>query len=191
MRPAHQRLHPDDAPGVEVDLGLIVDAQLAALDRPPQRGLGLQALGAPQAHGAVEDRKAGAPALLGVVHGRVGVAQQHAGGHRRVAAQRDADRGREEDLAVGQREGLGQGLGDALCHGGGVVLPGDLLADDRELVAAEAREGVGGSQQGPQPSRHLLEHLVADLVPVAVVDQLEAVEVEEQDGHGPGPPAQA
>ena len=58
--------------------------------------------------------------------------------------------------------------------------PGELLADRDELVAAQARHDVGRAQHRAQPAGDRLEQLVAHVVAVAVVDRLEAVEVEEQ-----------
>ena len=59
---------------------------------------------------------------------------------------------------------------------------GDVFAHDHELVAAEARDGVGRADRRRQPARHLDEQLVADHVAEPVVHELEAVEVEEQHG---------
>ena len=60
--------------------------------------------------------------------------------------------------------------------------PVDVGADDDELVAAEPRDGVGGAQRGGQPGRQREQHLVAGGVAERVVDELEAVEVEHEDG---------
>ena len=53
-------------------------------------------------------------------------------------------------------------------------------AQDRELVAAQARDQVALAHGGPEPLRDLDQQAVAGLVPEAVVDDLEVVEVEEQ-----------
>ena len=50
---------------------------------------------------------------------------------------------------------------------------------DRELVAAEARQGVRIPQAGGDPFRHGDQQPIADDVAVAVVDQLEVIDVEE------------
>ena len=49
---------------------------------------------------------------------------------------------------------------------------------DRELVAAQAREHVGRAQHRLQAPRHVHQQLVAGLVAERVVHHLEAVEVE-------------
>ena len=56
------------------------------------------------------------------------------------------------------------------------------VEEDRELVAPEARDGVGGTDRSFEPARHLEQHGVAGLVPEAVIDGLEVVEVDEHDG---------
>ena len=70
-------------------------------------------------------------------------------------------------------DGLAQAFGDV-----------DRLAlhDDDELVATEPGEHVAFAQHRAQPLGHDLQQLVADLVPEAVVDRLELVEVDEQHG---------
>jgi hypothetical protein len=52
--------------------------------------------------------------------------------------------------------------------------------DDRELVAAETRHGVGLAQHAAHPRRHTRQHAVAGVMAERVVDLLEAVQVEDQ-----------
>ena len=54
--------------------------------------------------------------------------------------------------------------------------------EQRELVAAEARHRVALADVLLDPLGHLAQQLVADRVAERVVDDLEAVEVEEEDG---------
>ncbi len=58
--------------------------------------------------------------------------------------------------------------------------------DQQELVAAEARQHIAGPQHIAQAAGRLLQHPVADIVAEAVVDLLEAVEVEIKQGEGLG-----
>ena len=57
-----------------------------------------------------------------------------------------------------------------------------MLGEHDELVAAEARDRVLGPQRGGDAVGGAAQHLVAARVAEAVVDRLEAVEVEEQHG---------
>ena len=62
----------------------------------------------------------------------------------------------------------------------GLALRADL--DDGEFVAADAGDGVGLAQQRAQPLADFLDELVAGIVAERVVDLLEAVEIEHQQG---------
>ena len=75
-----------------------------------------------------------------------------------------------------QAERLEQPLG----HRDGVLLVAEVLAEHGELVAAEAGDRLLAAQRVLQPLRHGEDQLVAGRVPEAVVDHLEAVEVEEE-----------
>jgi len=66
-----------------------------------------------------------------------------------------------------------------------------LLGDDGEGVAAEPGHRVARPDGRPQASRHLHEQPVAGGVTQAVVDDLEAVEVQEEHRHRLGAPPQA
>ena len=56
--------------------------------------------------------------------------------------------------------------------------------DNDEFVAAEARESVVGAQHCLQSWSEHRQDLVPGCVTMVVVDPLEVVEVEEQDGNG-------
>ena len=51
---------------------------------------------------------------------------------------------------------------------------------DDELVATEPSHDIGGACERYQPARGLAQHKVAGVVPIGVVDDLEAVEIEER-----------
>jgi hypothetical protein len=73
--PAHQRLHPEDLPGVGADLGLVVQQQLLLLQGPAQLAEQGEAPGAVLVLFGVEQREPGM-GLLGGVHGDVGPLQR-------------------------------------------------------------------------------------------------------------------
>src|SRR6059036_863989 len=75
-------------------------------------------------------------------------------------------------------------LGQRSRDDGGDALARGVLAQDGELVAAEPAEGVVGTQRRGHPRGDLAQHRVAGVVAEAVVDALEAIEVEEDDREG-------
>ena len=75
---------------------------------------------------------------------------------------------------------LPHGGDDLVAHRAGAVLAGAGHEHD-ELVAAVAGDDVAVAAALGEQRRHVLEQPVAGLVPVAVVDRLEVVHVEEQD----------
>ncbi len=81
-----------------------------------------------------------------------------------------------------QDQGAGERLGDPLRDPGRAALVVDVLGEHRELVAAEAGDGVARPQGLLDTRGDGGEQLVAGRVPEAVVDELELVEVEEEHG---------
>jgi hypothetical protein len=122
----------------------------------------------------------GEPVAAGVlrpVQGHVGVAEHRVQRPPGRGGQADAggDGERPPTEVDGLADRLQQAPGDRLGAGG--VVPEQ---DDGELVAAQARHEVVGPQRPRQPPGGLHQQRVTGGVPQAVVDQLEAVEVEEQ-----------
>ena len=58
-----------------------------------------------------------------------------------------------------------------------------LRAQNSEFVTSEARQGVTRPHHAAQPVGYCTEDLIAHVVSEAVVDELEAVEIEEHDHH--------
>ena len=125
------------------------------------------------------------PCVLRDVHGDVRVAQQLLGpgiaGGREIG-ERDADGRVGEDLAAVEHERLLEQVVDAACGGDGVTV-GRGLEQDRELVAADARDRVAARGRGCEPRADRREQPVARDVAERVVDGLEVVEVEHQHGN--------
>ncbi len=184
MAPTDQRLEAGDLAGAEVDDGLVVERQLVAVEGVAQLPFHLQPLHRPRSHLGVEEDAAGAAALLGPVHRRVGVADQQLGVDVPIfsrAGDGDADAGADEVVDAVDRERLGEGGGDAIGDRQRLVFVGEAIDQDPELVAAEAGDDVSRAQVGAQARRHGAQQGVAGVMAEAVVDQLEVVEVEEED----------
>ncbi len=89
------------------------------------------------------------------------------------------DRG--EHLAPVQVEGGPEGALDAVREEGGVGGRADVLQEDDELVAAQARHRVRGAEASGEPSGDVDQELVAGHMAEAVVHHLEPVHVHEED----------
>ncbi len=85
-------------------------------------------------------------------------------------------------LVTVEHERAGEDAGDPLGHVDGILLAGDVLEQDAELVAAEPRHGVGGAHRLLEARSRRGEQLIAGAVAQALVDELEAVQVEGQHG---------
>jgi len=75
---------------------------------------------------------------------------------------------------------LDEEVEDLRRHGRRVRVARDVAQQDRELVAAHPRDGVGLADGAMQPLGDGLEQLIAGRVPEAVVYVLEPIDVDEQ-----------
>lgn len=182
VAPAHQRLRRNDRAGRQVNDRLVVRDQLAPEDSSLKVDLELEAFEDRRVHARLERLVTPLAGALCAVHRQVGVAKQVVAAA--ILAGRDADARRDVDLLALDFERSPQLGQNALGHQLGSPRRADVLEQDRELVAAEARRRIGWPQAATQSARHEDEQLVARDVPEAVVDVLEAVEVEEEHGDG-------
>ena len=200
MVPADQRLQPGQAAAAELDHRLVADGELLADDGPAQRRLEVEPLHGPGVHGRVEHPDPGPAGRLGRVHGHVGVAQQPLGVLVAAAGHADPDAGPGQHLAAGHGDRGAQDGRQPLAQGDRLGLVADLGDEHGELVAAEPGRQVVRLQAAPQPLGHHPQDLVAGGVAEAVVDGLEVVQVQQQQGRPgigracpgrPAPPAAA
>ena len=139
---------------------------------------------APRLHAGVhlrlEEAIDAAAVGLGAVERHVGVLQELVGVGAVGGRERDADAGVDHHHVavnvVGRADRLGDAPGQPLRVGG----IGDVGLDDGELVAADARDGVGFAHAAAQPAGHHPQQLVAGRMAERVVDVLELVEIETQ-----------
>eukprot|EP01136_Pigoraptor_vietnamica_P033089 Opistho-1_new@95611 len=179
ISPAQQRLGTDHRARGDVDLRLVVQPEVAALQRQAHRVVQLHARQQVDVHLRLVEAEAGTAALLHAVHRGVGVLDQVVHRLAVVRVHRDADARGDAEAHALERERLPQHLEHAPRNGLGTARIG-LVQQHHELVATEPRHGVDLAQAGLQPLGHLDEHAVAEHVTERVVDLLEAVEVEEQ-----------
>ena len=143
-----------------------------------------------------------APGRLDRVHRDVGIAQQVGDVAAVAREERDADAGGDEALLHADDDRQAHRLEDALGDALGVALVGHLRQQGDELVAAEPADRLEGAVRAhahgleralehlvgvaharAQAPRHLDQQLVAGAVAERVVDDLEAVEVDQQQRH--------
>jgi hypothetical protein len=183
MAPAQQRLDADDGAAAQVDLGLEVQLELTPLERVAQGGFEVHAFLRLLVHLRLVELVIGAAMLLGAVHGEVGVLDQ---GVRIVAVTRvagHADTAVEEEVLAADRHRARHRLHDPVQHRIAQVAVAAFGQHQHEFVAAEARHGILRAHRRGQALRDRLQAFVAAAVADAVVDELEAVEVDEQHPH--------
>ena len=84
--------------------------------------------------------------------------------------------------------GLGQDLEQPFSDPDGVAVIAKLIEDDDEFIAPKprsgrhTRDGVGPSSLQFESLGNFDDQQVADLVPKAVIDDLETVKIQKQDG---------
>jgi len=95
-----------------------------------------------------------------------------------------ADASRDIESTAIDVDRLAQGVGDTGCAGPGDevgrLVTGQVRGDDHEFVAAQAGEGVGNADGASEILGDVPQELVADVVAVGVVDELEAVEIDHE-----------
>ena len=187
--PADECLERDHPVLGERDDRLVLHDELVFLQGSAQVGLELEPGDRRRVHLGLVDPEATLALALGAVHRGVGVAEQLVGGGAVRAGVGDARARMDEDLLARDEEGRFERVDQplrGLAGGRGCREP---LQQDRELVAAEPRRGVGAAQHRLESQCDVHEEPVADGVPEAVVDGLERVEVDEEHGGGVIAPA--
>ena len=92
-----------------------------------------------------------------------------------MRADGDADAGTGQDAMPVEVEGFRHRLDDAVGEGGGVLRCRERAVQYRELVAAEASDGIAAAADPAEAGGDVAEDSVADAVPEQVVDRLEVV----------------
>ena len=169
---------PDRSLVAELDLRLVVQLELVAGEREAQVALERLARLQPRVHAGLEEAEGVAAFLLGAIERDVGVLQQPPGIEPSSGISAMPMLAVTSDLVAVEVERRGQRLEDAAAELLRAVGLLDADLDDRELVAADARDRVGLAHAGLQALGAALDQQVAGGVAERVVDVLEAVEIE-------------
>ena len=182
VEPAQQRLDAEHRPVGEADLGLVVDHELAVLERLPQPALQHQPLERRRVHVVGVELVVVAALLLRARQRVVGVLDQRVGVVAVVREQRDADAGAGGQLVRVDLQRRPQRLQHLLRHPRRGLGPVGAEQQQHELVAAEPGHGVALAQGLHEAVGDALDDLVAGLQAQEIVDQLEAVEIDQHHG---------
>src|SRR5579859_1491876 len=121
---------------------------------------------------------------LHIVEREIGALQQFLGVYSVLRRQRNTDARIDVGLLAVEVKGLGNSLDDPApecdCT---LMLTRPALLDNRELVAAEARQHIRFPKRGLQASGDLHQQLVSGGMPERVVDGLESIKIQHQYGN--------
>ena len=167
---------------VQADFRLVVQEQFFALDGAAQFVLQRHALVGLGGEVAGVAFDAVAALGLGAVHRGIGVFDQGGDVVAVLRIQAGADAGADKELVLAGLERWGEAVEQFIGQVFGIAGLLQAGQQDDEFVAAQARHGVDVAQLLLEAHGDVLEQQVADGVAEAVVDVLEAVQVEEQHG---------
>ena len=178
--PAHQRLEAGDPVFRQVVQRLVVQLELAALQREPQ--IRLQPRRACSCSSMPGSKKAKVPRSSFARYSATSARLQQCRRRTRRVGQRDADAGADDDVVALHVIGCAdrRRRAGSRARRAGAAPPVGSASDDGELVAAEPRDHVVVAHAVAQPRRHLPQQLVAGRMAKRVVDVLEVVEIEAQ-----------
>lgn len=125
-------------------------------------------------------------ALLGAVHHGVGLAEEGFGGGVGVVVAGDADAGPDLRRVVAEGDRLGDGRREGGREGDRLAGVGAMVEEDGELIPAEASDGRACGGAAAQAPRGNGQDDVPGGVAELVVDVLEAIQVDEEDGDAAG-----
>ena len=182
MMPTDQGLDADQPPTRNLDLRLIVQNELLALHRVPEFPLERFLMLELHIELFLEQSVATTAGGLGLVQGEVCVLQQLLDLDAVPREERHADTRADDHLLVMDLKGLIDRLDQALAQE--IGLSGAMRAHlhHGELVAAEPGTGIRLANAGGDPLGHRDQEIVAREVAERIVDVLEVVEIDQQQG---------
>ena len=180
MPPPQQRLRTDPVATAQPHHRLVERLERLGVDRAAQVRFHVEDAGGFITHLFVEHHAAVAPLALGAIHRRIRIAQHVLAVLVARMPQRDAHAGGGEQFAPGHPHRRAQCSQHAPAQFLGHQRALEVLGQDRELIAAQARDHVTAAHSAHDAAAGLDQQFVADCMTDAVVDQLEAVEIKEQ-----------
>src|SRR5919112_2122258 len=144
--PTHQCLYPGDLVVIQCHDGLVVNTELLSYESAPEPRLQYQALHGLGIHAGLEHFVASLASMFGSVHRQVCVPQEIRRLLLSSAVEGDPGAGGDEHLVFFESEGRSQYVRDPLRYLNYLIYTRNILNQDSELIPAEARGGVFGTQ---------------------------------------------
>ena len=144
MIPAQEGFESSERLGLDVNDGLVVQAELLGLQCVRQLNFVVEAPDGALSERVVEYDDLCLAASFGAVHGNVGVSQERLD-RTVVGGERDTDARRHGKGDIGDVKGEPQHFEEPSRDIASVVRRGDVLEQDGELVAAEPGDGIDRS----------------------------------------------
>ena len=184
MIPPQQRLEPDDHPVAEPNGRLVMEHELAPLQRVPQVGLEVH----PVADGRMLRRLVSLvsplSARLGRIESNVRIPHQVLSRVQERSRPGDPDAEPHDHLALLHLERSSEMLEDALRQADWLIVVENGFHQDPKLVGADPRHHVAGRHDLPKPAPDHAQDVVTRTVPEGIVEQLEVIDVEGENGDG-------
>ena len=157
-----------------------MEDQLVFRQGTPQLAFQMQAPVGRRIHRFDEELVVVAAVGLGVIHRRVGVADQRLGILAVLRVEADTDRRRAVQHVPVDVAGFADGPDQAVDELDDSPFASQAIDDDDEFVAAQAEQVFVAVHQGAHPARQFGQQTVAGLMAERVVDRLEMVQIDDQ-----------
>lgn len=168
-------------------LGLVVESQLPIVEGTAQLVVNVQTPVGLQLHGGIEEAPGLAARRFRLIHGGVSLLEQIPRLLLPTGEEGDADTGADVQHLTSEIIGGGDLPDQPLRDEVGLHLrlgraDGERWQQQHELVAAETGQTIPLAHQPLETAGHLLEQPVAGGVTQGIIDGLEVVEIDEQQG---------
>jgi hypothetical protein len=182
MAPPNQGLEAQDRAGPQIHLGLEVEEEFVVLHGFPQRCFHLQVVEVLLVHLRAVELVVVPPLALAAIHRGIGSLQEVLHGLPVRGKEGNANATGDAQGEPQVRDVLGQGQQQAVGDRVDVLWMLEALQQHDELIASQPGHRVCIANAGLKPLGHFLQNGIACLVTQGVIDVLESVQVQEEDG---------
>src|SRR3990172_8253329 len=169
MLPANKGLHPDDTACIKINLGLVMQYKLIPLQRHGIHCRRIYLIGV-------------FTLLLRAIHGDISFLQQYLGLVSVIGEDTDTYACSNKDILSFQYKRFVQCVDDLFCNSRNIVYLSDIYEHNAKLITTQSSYNLALTCCIFNPFSHCTQQRVTCCVPQCVIDDLEAVQIEEQYG---------